>query len=179
MLSVSTRFQLVFFDRSVIKTNWSNINQGPLGRAGMLVRRIAIGSIRRGGKKRKPSPVGSAPRNQSAFRKDGSKRAVAPFKMIYSMPNGKGSVIVGMVGFGGGGQAVPGLHEHSGTAMRKVWAGKLRGRNNRGKTMGPHATKAKALFVRKSVHYGKRPFMVPALRKGRTKMPQLWRRSLN
>lgn len=144
---------LVTFDRSVIRSNWSRMNRRPLGRAGMLVRRIARGSIRRR-KAGKYSPAGSPPFSHWPG-------GTPPFKMIYSVPDRLGtSEVVGMVGFGGS-PPTPGLHEHGGTAVRGTFL------------TGPR--KGQKLVAR----YRPRPFMAPALKKGRDKMPQYWRGALS
>ena len=165
MIGVRTRGRLVAFDRSVIRRNWNAINETPLKRAGLLVRGIARGSIRRQPNKRRYSRPDRPPRSHQSGK-------TPPFKMIYSVPEQLGSsVIVGMVGFGGSGEPVPGLHEHGGSAKRSVMVWKTR--HKRDGRRGPVLE-----FVRKTVRYPKRPFMLPALEKGKAKMPQLWRNAV-
>ena len=171
---------MVFFNRNIIKTNWKRINESPLKRAGLLVRRIARGSIRRGSAPKKGSPFAKAraqrrPSKRGRPPKSWRRGGTPPFKMIYSLANRLGtSAIVGMVGFGKGGPPVPGLQEHGGTAVRRVL-----------KRVGQRRTKKGRIarnimgLVRTSVRYPKRPFMQPALEKARSKLPPLWRRSLN
>src|SRR5678809_1271317 len=103
MIVGSPRVVLQYFDRSVIRTNWKKINRTPLQTAGVMVMREARQSIKRRVTLRgKPSPAGTPPYS----RKAGS---VPPFKQIYSLPYYLGtSVIVGMVGYGGKGEPVPG-----------------------------------------------------------------------
>ena len=172
---------IVLFDRNVIRRNWKAINFTPLQRASAYVRIDARQSIkRRKGRKRKdgtvnrkPSPAFSAPRSWQS----GSP---PPFKMIYNLPWGQWkfandlatSWVVGMVGFGGPGPAVPGLHEHGGTARRTVWRDEKRKRKSTRrevKTRRPYKI---------TVRYPPRPFMLPALFRQRKKMPQLWKNSL-
>lgn len=162
-------FKIVYFKRSIIRSNWGRMNDRPLRRAGALVRRLARQSIRRDRRRRvlksgkigsygKPSPRGTPPY---------SRAPGAPFKLIFNLPNGAGSEIVGMVGFGSGfGTPIPGLHEHGGRATRKVF---IRGVRRRG---GSNQR------VNRVVRYPRRPFMIPALLKGRRLMPSLWRNSL-
>lgn len=175
MFAPKVNWKLVFFDRSVIRSNWKQMNRGPLSRAGLLVRRIARSSIRRGpkrlkgGKPPKPSQPGSPPKS----RVEGK---TPPFKMIFSVPNRLGtSVVVGMVGFGGKAEPVPGLHEHGGVTTAEVLEkiAETR-RDSRGKFLRQRRRR-----VTKTVRYAPRPFMFPALLKGRSKMPQLWKNSLS
>lgn len=157
---------MVFFDRSVIKTNWKKINQTPLTKAGLLVRRIARGSIRRGKKGGKPGRPGQPPKSRQAG-------STPPFKMIYSVPSWfNTSVIVGMIGFGGS-NPVPGLQEHGGTAMRWVSDKLDGGRDKRGRF-----TKHKRTRSRRNINYPERPFMVPALGKAVPRLPLLWSSSV-
>ena len=160
--AIRPRFKMVFFDRRIIsRTNWKKMNQGPLHKAGMLVRRIARGSIRRGRINRKggrtPSKIGMAP-------KSWGRGKTPPFKMIFTLPSRLGTnQIVGMVGFTKGmSTPVPGRHEHGLPGSSRVFKNK--------------ASKGKR--VRKIVRYPKRPFMTPALIRAKSLLPQLWRGSL-
>jgi len=192
MFCSSFRCRLTFFDRSVIRRNWRKINESPMKKAGLLVRRIARGSIRRGrltkaGYKR-PSKPGRPPK---------SWREGKPFKMIYSIPGRLGaSVLVGMVGFGQRGEPPPGLMEHGGKATRKVnirEKGRV-GRNKLGRFISVRAKRRKAEAYKRlvkegrireshpasvqAVRYPSRPFMQPALMKAKPRLPRLWRGSL-
>ncbi len=168
MIAATPRFRLQYFDRSIIRRNWRAINDTPLVRAGLLVRRIARGSIRRRSQKRgKPSPPGTPPRS----RQPGS---TPPFKMIFSLPNrSQTTVLVGMVGFGGTGPPVPGLQEHGGRAVRVVWVMR-QGRDRRGRF-----TRKRRRPTRRVVTYPPRPFMGPALRKTMPRFPKLWEGSVS
>jgi len=169
MLTPSFKFKTQFFDRNVIKTRWPRFNKDPLQKAGNLVMRIARGSIRRRSKLRgKPSMPGSPPYS----RQPGS---TPPFKMIFSLPMRLGtSVIVGMVGFGGQ-PAVPGLQEHGGRAIRRVFQnlGKQRSRRT------GRFTKTRISYKRENVRYPERPFMFPALKRARAALPSLWLNSVS
>lgn len=175
MIVLKPKFNLVFFDRKIIKTNWKAINKRPLGRAGGMVRKVARGSIKRRKKlpsgkkmKQKPSTIPNPPFSRSNTGK------TPPFKMIFNLPNKQGtSEIVGMVGFGGSGTPVPGLHEQGGTAVRRVFIKAGQRRTKRGR-FGRIIRKP----VRKTVRYPKRAFMKPALLKVRSQMPHLWKNSL-
>lgn len=168
--AIRPRMQIHFFDRSIIKTRWREINRDPLQSAGNLVRMIARGSIkRRKHKYGKPSPAGSPPRS----RQPGTS---PPFKQIYSVPFRLGtSVIVGMVGYGGI-TPVPGLHEHGGSAVRKVYTygGQRRLKSGR---MG----KKISIYKPRMVHYPRRPFMEPALARAIAlgRFPQFWQASIS
>lgn len=184
---------LVTFDRSVIRRDWSRMNKRPLGRAGNLVRRIARGSIKR----RKKATTYSRPGQPPYSHKEGK---TPPFKMIFNMPDRLGtSEVVGMVGFGRRGEPVPGLHEHGGTAVRTVFSQiaprrKKTRRDARGRFLSAKRklTEAQLAKIRerearqgmsdrkqKSVTYEPRPFMFPALKKGRSQYPQYWRGALS
>lgn len=162
---VQPRFKLQMFDRSVIRRNWRRINESPLKKSGLLVRRIARGSIRRGGKSKRPSKPGTPPRSHWPG-------ATPPFKMIFSVPT-RTNVMVGMVGFGGAGNPVPGLHEHGGTANRKVFLRVKGGGLSRSQFRGKSRKR-----ITKRVVYEPRPFMLPALEKARPRLPKMWEGSL-
>ncbi len=173
----TVRMKIKFFDRSIIKRNWSKMNRVPLQRAGLLVRKIARQSIRKAkkkltsGKSTKPSQPGRPPKSKSAGH---------PLKLIFAAPRKLGSsIIVGMVGFGGS-NPVPGLHESGGQAKRIVFVEttKFKFKHTK-KTSGKFAAKTVSRKrVAKFVRYPKRPTMVPALGLARSKMPQLWKGSL-
>lgn len=169
MFAVRPRFRLQYFDRSVIRRNWNRINESPLKRSGFLVRRIARGSIRRGGKRKNPSRPGTPPRSHWPG-------ATPPFKMIFSVPQRLDtSVIVGMVGFTkrAAGEPVPGLHEHGGRARRRVFRKGSEQRDAKGRFL-----RRKRFAEQAVVRYEPRPFMQPALEKARPRLPKLWEGSL-
>jgi hypothetical protein len=157
MYAVQPRFKLVYFDRSIIRSRWSKFNKNPLEKAGNVVRKIARQSIKRRKLGGRSGPIGEPPRSRQPG-------ATPPFKMIYSVPYQFGTtVIVGMVGFNS--EGMPGYHEHGGRAFRFVFA-----RNTYNRFGGR---------VRRSVRYPRRPFMMPALVKGKQRFPALWRNSLS
>lgn len=104
-----------------------------------------------------------------------------PMKMIFSAPLSGMDVaqIVGAVGFGGM-TPVPELMEHGGTAPRVIREEKTEFlHKNTRKTSGKYAAKKTTKSrQRRTVRYTPRPFMEPALRKARTKLPALWRNSI-
>jgi len=186
MMTMKASFKLIFFDRSVIRSNWKKMNQSPLRKAGHKVRQFARGSIRRrsmvnkrSGKRktmwdRKPSPAGTPPRSWT-----GGK--TPPFKMIFNFPQKLGtSEIVGMVGFGGDQPPVPQIHEEGLSAVRMVREKyTVFKHKNTKKTSGKYAAKKEKFRMKKKrVKYPRRPFMQPALETARGKFPELWRGAL-
>lgn len=186
MLSLSGSAKIVFFDRNIIRRNWKNINETPLKKAGLLVRKIARGSIRRVSPSNlNPSPAGTPPRSRSP---------AGEFKLIYSVPSWEGSsVVVGMVGFGGA-RPIPGLEEHGGRVRRRVFT-RLKGRKKKNRKMSPsevndaYARRKKRRKDRRwkkdslntpmrSVKYPARPFMSRALNVALPKIPWLWSHSV-
>jgi len=183
-ITVVPRVKFVTFDRNIIRSNWSKINRNPMQRAGNLIRMIARGSIKRVGRRARPSAPGHPPKSRwGSGTTKGSKRSrTPPFKMIFNKPISLGTgQIIGMVGFNTlniGEPPVPGLHEHGGHAFRKIINPKypqVPPRNAKGQFTRinvPHR-------VRRYVSYPKRPFMHPALMKARHRIPSLWRNSFN
>jgi len=172
LVSLQTR-AITQLDRAVIRTNWRRINETPMKRAGLMVRRIARGSIRRRSAskpkaKRKPSPGGQAPRSWVDSK-------TPPMKMIFNQALSMADLaqIVGMVGFGGQGTPVPQLHEEGGTVRRRVFMLGAQRRTKKGRF-----GKRVSVPVFKTVHYEPRPFMNPALQKAAPKLPFLWRNSI-
>lgn len=161
-----------FFDRTIFKRNWRKINAGPLKKAGLMVRKFAIQSIRKrklkskSGKTGKPSPIGTAPRSRSPG---------DPLRRIFSVTSGGFNLeeIVGVLGLGGS-NPVPGLHELGGTAVRRVII--KRGRRRSRKT--GRFQKGGTRRVSKTVRYPKRPIIRPALQAVKKKFPELWKRSI-
>ena len=64
MMNTRIKFNIVYFDRNILKHKWGAYNKNPLEKAGNLVRKIARGSIRRVGQ-RKGSPVLHSSNNYS------------------------------------------------------------------------------------------------------------------
>lgn len=169
MFTVKQRFQMVFFDRSVIRTNWRAINETPIKKAGLLTMRISRGSIRRVPKGKTRTHPPSAPGTPPRSRKPGK---TPPFKQIFSVPNWAATqTVVGMVHYGTY-PPVPGLHEHGGTARRKVITGQ------EWKTIN-HKPKLVTYRQWKQVRYPARPFMLPALLKAKARIPPLWKNSIS
>ena len=173
LVDLKPKLSFATFDRRIIQTNWKKINASPMKRAGMLVRRIARGSIRRGNpgqKKQKRKPGTTTPKSWLPGK-------TPPAKMIFSAPLSPMVVdhVVGMVGFGGPGEPVPGLLEHGGRAVRRVM---IKGPRKRSRTTGRLKKGHQMSWKMRSVNYRPRPFMEPALMKAKNKLPDLWRNSI-
>lgn len=183
---------MVFFDRSVIRRNWRAINQNPVTRAGLLIRRIALNLIgRTASPTTPPRPAGQAPRSRQRPRGqyvNARGRVVnrpAPFRMIYSLPQNMGTgAIIGMVGFDS--RAVPGRHELglSGRVRRgqyrspgaRMQAARLR---RRGDLRALQQFRRRYMtMVSRPTTWPQRPFMRPALLRAAPRIPGFWRNSL-
>jgi hypothetical protein len=171
-ITIQPRLHFVYFDRSVIKTNWNAINRTPLQRAANLIRIIARRSIKR----RKNPNLHSAP-GQPPYSHDLTS-TVPAFKQIYNLPfNFGSSQIIGMV-WHDSVPPTPGLHELGGRAPRWV-RNKNRFLSQQPRTStGQFARKDQPRLIRKSVRYPQRPFMVPAMNKAKDIIPKFWRNSL-
>lgn len=168
-MEVQLKVKEMSFDRNIIKTNWSKINETPMKKAGLKVRNRAITSIRKDKRKRltktgkrgsfgRPSPPGKPP--FSRFPGD-------PLRRIYSVPDND-TVIIGPIGFGDS-KPVPAIHEKGLTKT-------IRRRKGRRKF---DYSQERVEFETVSVQYPKRAFMVPAVEKVRSTLPLLWRNSLD
>lgn len=167
---IRPKVRIDFFDRSIIRNRWKRINRDSLMLAGIMVMKIARGSIKRRRQGGKPSPAGQPPRSRQPG-------VTPPFKQIFSVPFRLGtSVAVGMVGyhFGKTGPPVPGLQEHGGTAHRFVFSAGRQRRLKSGR-MGRTITQ----YKRRVVKYPQRPFMWPALLRARSRLPHLWLNSVS
>lgn len=152
------------FNRAFIKTRWREINESPLKKAGLKIRKIAIRSVRTvPPHNQRPSKPGKPYRSRSVSREA---------KMIFSVPNRMDtSVMIGPVGFGL--SPAPEVHEKGLVATRRV---KVKGRKRRG-AKGRYV-RARQKFVTVPVKYPKRPVMVPALEKVEPSLPPMWRNSV-
>lgn len=163
--------RMTYFDRSIIRSNWSAINRTPLTLVGVKVMYAARNSIKtRAGKKSRyqASPKGTPPYSHM-------RGKTARFKQIFSKPNSRGtSVIVGMVGYNPA-DPVPGAHELGLRLTRSVIKSRKRKRDKRGRYTGGYDIQRQ----RQMVKYPKRPFMVPALHKVKTQFPTLWKNAVN
>lgn len=173
------------FDKRIIKTNWRKLNETPVKRFGLKVRRRAIHSIPKAERakkektRRKPSKPGRPPKSRSPGH---------PLRLIYSVPINFGTAaVIGAVGFGQDLRPVPGRHEHGRTVSIAVPQRRTT-RTARSKKQSKAARKhflsgrikSKPLpRIRKTVKYPERPFMKPALKKELVNMPYHWKHVLN
>ena len=176
LITVHPRLHFVAFNRNIIRQNWNAINRNPLQRAANLIRIIARRSIKRR-KSRVPSAPGTPPFSHMSF---GGK--TPPFKQIYNWPINFGTgQIIGMVGFdtlGLSGPPVPGLHEHGGRAQRRLYNRKRLNRPQPRSQTGQYQKYSEPKFIKKTVRYPQRAFMLPALMKARKILPHFWANSL-
>lgn len=170
---------LYTFDKSIIKRNWSKINESPIKRAGLLARTIERGLIRKDtSRSQRPSKPGRPPKSRATGH---------PFRKIYSVPNYlETSAVVGHVGW------KPGL-----TAMEIQEFGKtVRIRRpqfpSRQRITDPvRRAKIRQLFlsgkikskptqiVTEMVKMPERPFALPTTQRVAKRMPALWKNSVN
>lgn len=177
------------FDRSIFRRNWKNINEGPLKRAGLLVRKIWVQSIRVDRSlSQRPSKPGRPPK---------SRHPARPFKRIFSVPMmgvfGTTGVIVGHVGFRPGNQTPMEIHEFGQKitirAIDRKKTRNLKARQRRALARriqnDPQLrekirkNRKKADISRKTITMPERPHARPALEKGQNKLPALWRGSVS
>ena len=179
MLRFKTR-SMVFFDRSIIKRNWSNINQGPLHKIGALARTVERGLIRKDtSKKKTPSKPGRPPKSRAPGH---------PFKRIYYVVNRfQTNVIIGHVGFGAA-QTPMEIHEEGQRVRikRRIFKKSQRPiqdplRRKRIRELflqgrirpGPHLTTSE------SIKMPERKFARPTVEKVAPRMPKLWENSVS
>lgn len=171
------------FDRRIIRKRWRRSNKDPIKRAGLLVRKIMRQSIRRDqSKAQRPSKAGRPPKSRAAGH---------PLKLIFSVTDRFNTrAIVGPVGFSNRRKTVPQLMEEGGIVTRRVFKGK-RTANTFGRKISSKQRKAAAKKFRKKelaqqqrdkltkqIVYPARPFAVPALEKGKSRLPALWKNSI-
>ena len=184
-IKTKVKFKLVTFDKSIFKTNWKAINEGPLKRAGLMTRKIMIQSIKKARTSKKtglviqrPSKVGKPPRSRAAGH---------PFKEIFSKPDALGGrVLIGHVGWRMARQHTP-MEMHEFGKSTKINVIIKRKRKYRGKRRQAARAKFKAGLIPhvpvqrtpKSVKMPKRPFALPALEIAKTRLPELWRDSIS
>lgn len=164
----------VSLDRNVIRRNWKAINESPYKRAGLLVRKIARGSIRRdSSKKQKPSKPGRPPKSRAPGH---------PLKLIYSILQAHGEgVIVGPIGFGHP-VPVPERHEKGKSVTVKVAKrgfkqaiSQAQRRAARRLFQEGRIESKKPDLKTRVIKFDPRPFMGPALEKARSKIPDMWK----
>lgn len=144
------RAQAMFFDRPAIQRAIDRATARALNRSGAMIRLTARRSIRR---RKKPSMPGQPPSSPTGILRE---------SILYGFDPRQRSVVAGPAlrrsgaGDGGTARTVPALLEGGGRVRRR---GK---RGERGKTL----------------RYQPRPFMGPAFRKIRSRLPRKWANSV-
>lgn len=174
-------------DLNFIVRNWASINRTPIRRAGLLVRKIMRGSIRRayvskktGRPTTRPSKPGKPPK---------SRHVGHPFKMIFSIPNAEASrAVIGhkILPYRKQDSRVTPMEAHEFGRMvtiktivkqqRSRISRKQRKAARRLYLQGRLKSKRKpAQFVTRRVRMPKREFAEPALKKSIRKLGWLWK----
>lgn len=178
MLTIRAGGLRTFNPKFIKGMNWRRINETPLKRVGLLVRKIMRGSIRRDtSKSRRPSKPGRPPKSRAPGH---------PFKRIYSIPDMiNTSVVIGHVGYRGGQTAME-MHEFGQQVTKKVYAkprrkpvsSRQRSAARRKFLQGKIKPKPRPTIF-KRIKMPARPFAAPALKKAKPKIAQFWRGSFN
>lgn len=166
MMTVSYQLKNMFFDRAKVQSMVDQKTHRFLYRAGGRVRTIAIRSMRRVGKKGKPSAVGTPPKwhGDTNF----------SLRTIFFGFESRYSVIVGPTRGNAkieGVPSIPYLHEQGGTIVFKE-----KKAGTRWISLGRRARPGQPVRKRRAT-YPARPFMGPAVRTLKTKYPEytkLW-----
>jgi hypothetical protein len=196
-------------DMKFVRRNWRSINETPIKRAGLLVRTIMRGSIRRahvskktGAISGKPSPPGKPPKARTGIRPNVPGQAPKtqsknlPFKKILSIPfDGDTKAVIGhqLMPIKKQDPRITPMQAHErGKRVRIKTEPKSRQNQIGGKAFSEKQRKAarkkfkegrikrkKVKRVRKRVKMPKRPFAFPALKKAKTKIGQFWRGRIN
>lgn len=138
-----------FFESDMILRMGSQANKLALKKAGGLVRRIARNSIRKIGKKRKPSEPGNPPKSRTGLLKD---------FIFFVYEQQAENVLIGAAR----------LNQTLGTAPHALEVG--------GRSLTNRGTRRNKRIV--SVNIKARPFMAPALQDSLPKLPPMWANSL-
>lgn len=179
------------FDRNILSKNngkmWKKINETPLKKIGLQIRRRAISSIPKAERakkvstQQKPSKPGRPPKSRDRRTLGGH-----PMRKILSIPVLADTVVVvGSVGLDSRRNPAPGIHEHGETVTIKVPTRKRgRARSKKQREAAAKLFKAgriqrkKTELETRTAKYPKRPFMVPAMEKMIHKLPSYYRNTL-
>jgi len=177
-MQVSFKVLKRHFDKGIVTRSWKTVNKRPLQHAGLLVRKIMRGSIRRVTND-KPSKVGKPPHAH----KPKEYRGKADFKRIFSVPAPwKTAEIIGHEGLGQK-QTPMEIQEFGQRVQIKTYqAGRQKARTRK------QADAARKLFLAgrikskpaivKTIKMPERKFAYPALEKAKLKLPQFWKDSI-
>ena len=167
------------FSKGISKKSWKTVNKRPLQHAGLLVRKIMRGSIRRVANQ-KPSKPGKPPHAHRP--KD--YRGKADFKRIFSVPAPWGTAEI--IGHEGLGQQQTPMEIQEFGQLVKVTTYKQR---RKAKTER-QAEAARRLYLRgrikskprqkqtHTIRMPERKFAYPALEKAAKKLPAMWANSI-
>ena len=192
---IKVKFVRARMDVNFVKRNWKALNETPLKRAGLLIRTVMMGSIRRRGaysektgKRLKPSKPGKPP-----YARTGRHAKRPPFKYIISDPEyapGKG--VIGHVILPGKKQdpTVTPMQAHEfGEAVQRRTLKKQTGRRAKSAKQrkaarkkyqeGKIKRKKQPQFVTRQIRMPKRPFAFPALNKVKGKLSKYWKGIVN
>jgi hypothetical protein len=177
----SFKWSGLFGRTSIGRRNWNRINESPLKRAGLLVRRIMINKIRkdRSRLRNKYSKPGQPPRSRASGH---------PFRRIYSIPDPSSEprwVIIGHIRFKADNPTVPETHEFGKTRRTRVIAYPPKTRKvsrRQAEAARRHflsgrikATPNQFTIISRQVRYQKRPFAMPSLQAALPRIPPMWR----
>ena len=168
------------FDKGIISKSWKTINKRPLAHAGLLVRKIWRGSIRRVTND-KPSKPGTPPHAHKPKEYKGRD----DFKKIYSVPAFRLTAeIVGQEAVRPYKQTPMEIQEFGQTVEITTWKKRGKARSKR------QAEAARKLFLSgkikskprqketRTIQMPKRAAGAPALEKAKLKLPAFWENSI-
>ena len=196
-----TRFIRGGMDVNLIVKNWRAINETPIKKAGLLVRTIMRGSIRRayvskrtGEVSQKPSPPGQPPRARYGIKPGApSSGQYLPFKQILSVPfadNTKAVIghkllpirkqdpqVTPMEAHEFGRRVRKRIWQRAAGARRKAYTDKQRRAARRLYEQGrlKSTPRQTGTWVTKTFRMPKRQFALPALTKASKRIGQFWK----
>jgi hypothetical protein len=206
---IKSRFKLQFFDRSIFKRNWSKVHRTPLKRAGLLVRKIAVQSIRRAPTAYKSNRAKKVHEFARTFMQQGFDRKTA-IKMGWAATNGMMFDSRFLRKYSKPGK--PPYTRAKGDPLRRIFSEPfpekgyaiigpvgfgdkqpVPARHEFGARVKRKYKTKKATLARRllglpsagtrqtstTMRYPKRSFMRPALKKAKRKLPEMWRDSFN
>jgi len=190
-VGVNWKMKGMTFNKNIIKSNWRRINEGPLKKAGLMVRNRAISKLRKVSRTTKSGKISKTfdrPGNKYPKSRDPQHR----LRRIYSVPNwSQTTVYIGPVGFPSHrnqfGKMVPEVLEYGGPTIiyearatkggNKKWvpAGKRSYQKARGRMK---SNMFRQTWRKRTVRIKERPFMRDSLAQVQAKLPELWRGSI-
>lgn len=168
MFRVDYSIKKFFVDRQKIADRATRASVRALGKAGAFLRQTARKDILR--KRKKPSKAGQPPSVHSTDSVETLRN------ILFGVDASKPSLIVGPVGLNKliSGRTVPNILEFGGTVgIREKLVGK------RWRSVGRRQARPGQPTRVRQATYAPRPFMGPALKKEREKLPGLWKATVN